>query len=213
MKRLIEYIQESIKTLKSNEKGIIVFDIDDTLIKTDSNIVKVIKYENGDRKNKVELSSEEYANDPDVVNHKDWFDFSEFRNPVKVMQSIVNGTPILKNLKILDAYINAGYEFCFLTARGCEDVVKYSIQTFIKHKDKNGKLKNIKRYFNMKMSAAVNDTVKDYKGSNDPEKKSIVLQKICSEYDKVVFVDDDKKNVDSAKSLNLPNLTVIKAWK
>ena len=52
MKRLIEYIQESIKTLKSNEKGIIVFDIDDTLIKTDSNIVKVIKYENGDRKNK-----------------------------------------------------------------------------------------------------------------------------------------------------------------
>ena len=110
MKRLIEYIQESINTLKSNEKGIIVFDIDDTLIKTDPNIVKVIKYENGDKKNKVELSSEEYAKDPDVVNHKDWFDFSEFRNPVKVMQSIVNGTPILKNLKILDAYINAGYE-------------------------------------------------------------------------------------------------------
>ena len=56
-------------------------------------------------------------------------------------------------------------------------------------------------------------TVKDYKGSNDPEKKAIILKKICNEYDKVVFVDDDKKNVDSAKSLNLPNLTVIKAWK
>jgi 4-hydroxy-3-methylbut-2-enyl diphosphate reductase IspH len=54
----------------------------------------------------------------------------------------------LKNLRILDAYINAGYEFCFLTARGCEDAVKYAIQTVIKHKDSEGILKDIKPYFN-----------------------------------------------------------------
>ena len=30
--------------------------------------------------------------------------------------------------------------------------------------------------------------------------------------DKVVFVDDDHKNVSAARNLNISNLTVIKAW-
>ena len=31
-------------------------------------------------------------------------------------------------------------------------------------------------------------------------------------YDRVVFVDDDQKNVNAAKGLNINNLKVIKAW-
>lgn len=213
MKHLKEYIIESIKKLQSNETGIIVFDIDDTLLKSNSDYIKVIKYINGDKSKKQYLSSEEFAKDPDVEKHKDWFDFSEFMNPTKCLKSILNGTPILKNLRILDSYINAGYEFCFLTARGCEDTVKYAIKKFIKYKDTDGKLKDIDKYFNHKESAAINDVCKFYKGSTDAEKKANVLKNLCRKYNKVIFVDDDEKNIKNAKELHLKNLKIIKAWK
>ena len=213
MKTLLEYINEAIKPLNNGKTGIVVFDIDDTLIKADSSLIKIRKYIGGDKHNMVELSSDEYAKDPDVVDHKDWFDFSEFKNPAKVVTSIINGTPLLKNLRILDAYVNAGYEFCFLTARGCEDAVKYALSAILKVRDADGVLASIGNRFNMKLSAAVNDTNKHYKGSTDPEKKANVLSDLCSKFDKVVFVDDDRKNVAYARQLNLKNLTVIQAWK
>lgn len=213
MKTLTQYLFESIKRLAPGKTGIVVFDIDDTLIQADASSIKIGKYVNGDKRNKIYLSSEEFAHDPDVKDHKDWFDFSEFQNPQKVVQSIVNGTPILKNLRILDAYINAGYEFCFLTARGCEDAVKYAIQTVIKYKDPNGVLKDIKPYFNRELSAAINDCNKGYKGKSDAERKSIILRELSSKFDYVTFVDDDPKNVALARGMHLNNLTVINAWK
>lgn len=213
MRTLSQFIIESIKKLNKNKTGIVVFDIDDTLIQADTNSIKIGKYVNGDKNNKIFLSSEEFAHDSDVKEHKDWFDFSEFQNPQKVVQSIINGTPILKNLRILDAYLNAGYEFCFLTARGCEDAVKYAIQTVIKHRDADGILKDIKPYFNKDLSAAINDTSKGYEGKSDAERKSNVLRDLCDDFDYVVFVDDDPKNVALARDMHLSNLTVIKAWK
>ena len=212
MKQLSAYIFERIKNLPDSVKGLIVFDIDDTLIQADEDVMSIGKFVDGDRKHKISLSTEEFAKDPDVKEHKDWFDFSDFQNPQKVVQSIIKGTPLLKNLRILDAYLNAGYEFCFLTARGCEDAVKYAIQTVIKYRDDKGVLNNIAPYFNKDVSAAINDSNKDYDGRTDAEKKSNVLKEICSKFDYVVFVDDDNKNVAQAKELNLNNLTVIKAW-
>ena len=213
MKHLKQFIQETIQHLPYGKTGIVVFDIDDTLIQADKDVVSIGKFINGDRKNKISISTEEFAKDPDAKYHKNWFDFSDFQNPQKVVQSIIKGTPILKNLRILDAYLNAGYEFCFLTARGCEDAVKYAIQNVIKYRDENGVLNNIAPYFNKDVSAAINDSNKAYKGRTDAEKKSNVLREICSKFDYVVFVDDDNKNVVHAKELNLNNLTVIKAWK
>lgn len=212
MKSLLQFINESINKLPYGKTGIVVFDIDDTLIQADEDVMSIGKFVDGDRKHKISLSTEEFAKDPDVKEHKDWFDFSDFQNPQKVVQSIIKGTPLLKNLRILDAYLNAGYEFCFLTARGCEDAVKYAIQTVIKYRDDKGVLNNIAPYFNKDLSAAINDSNKDYDGRTDAEKKSNVLKEICSKFDYVVFVDDDNKNVAQAKELNLNNLTVIKAW-
>ena len=212
MKSLLQFINESINKLPYGKSGIVVFDIDDTLIQADEDVMSIGKFVDGDRKHKISLSTEEFAKDPDVKEHKDWFDFSDFQNPQKVVQSIIKGTPLLKNLRILDAYLNAGYEFCFLTARGCEDAVKYAIQTVIKYRDDKGVLNNIAPYFNKDVSAAINDSNKDYDGRTDAEKKSNVLKEICSKFDYVVFVDDDNKNVAQAKELNLNNLTVIKAW-
>ena len=213
MKPLKQFIQEAIQHLPYGKTGIVVFDIDDTLIHADEDVMSIYKFINGDRKNKISLSTEEFAKDPDAKEHKDWFDFSDFQNPQKVVQSIIKGTPILKNLRILDAYLNAGYEFCFLTARGCEDAVKYAIQNVIRYRDENGVLNSIAPYFNKDVSAAINDTNKEYKGKTDAEKKSNVLREICSKFDYVVFVDDDYKNVAQAKELNLNNLTIIKALK
>ena len=213
MKHLNQFIQEAIQHLPYDKTGIVVFDIDDTLIRADKDVVSISKFINGDRKNKISISTEEFAKDPDAKDHKNWFDFSDFQNPQKVVQSIIKGTPILKNLKILDAYLNAGYEFCFLTARGCEDAIKYAIQDVIKYKDENGVLNNIDPWFNKDVSAAINDSNKEYKGKTNAEKKSNVLREICSKFDYVVFVDDDNKNVAHANELNLNNLTVIEAWK
>lgn len=212
MKSLTQYISEAIKHLPSSKKGLIVFDIDDTLLKCDSEIIKIYKKEPG--KPEIALTTDEFAADPDSfdINKNDWFDFRDFRDPKKVYTSIIKGTPLIKNLRIMDSYIDAGYEFCFLTARGCEETVKDALDHFLKTKGKNGELKELGNIFNKALSHAVSDATKQYNGTTSADKKANVLVDLCSKYDSVVFVDDDTKNVRAAKGLNLPNLKVIKAW-
>ena len=132
--------------------------------------------------------------------------------PVEMTVAEIEEQLGIKNLKIMDDYIQAGYDFCFLTARSCEDTVKKAIGDFLKFRDKDGALKELGDSFKKTFSHAVNDTIKDYPGKSDSEKKANVLKKLCKEYDRVVFVDDDKKNVIAARELNIPNLKVIKAW-
>lgn len=212
MKSLIVYINEKIKDLPDSIKGLIVFDIDDTILKVDPSLMKVYKQEPG--KPEVALTTEEFAKDPDAEdpNKRDWFDYRDFKDPMKVYNSIITGTPLIKNLKIMDNYIQAGYDFCFLSARSCEDVVKKALSDFLKFRDEDGALKELGDSFKKIFSHAVNDDIRNYPGKTDAEKKANVLIKLCKEYDKVVFVDDDKKNVSAARDLNIKNLKVIKAW-
>ena len=222
MKSLVEYIQESLEkdqylseSIKrlSGHTGIIVFDIDDTLLKANPKAVSIYKKEPGKLAQK--LSTEEFAKDPDAADpsKRSWFDYREFNDPIKVYDSIVSGTPIIKNLRILDSYVNAGYDFCFLTARSCESVVKSALEEFLMVRDKDGRLKKLQDEFKKNLSHAVNDNIKSYPGSTDAEKKANILRKMCDKYDRVVFVDDDEKNVKSARQLGLKNLKVIKAQK
>ncbi len=212
MKSLKVYIIESIKRLPKSVKGIIVFDIDDTILKVDSSLMKIYKKEPG--KQEIALTTEEFAKDPDAedIDKRKWFDYRDFRDPLKVYNSIITGTPLIKNLKIMDDYIQAGYDFCFLTARGCEEIIKKAIGDFLKFRDEDGALKELGDSFKKTFSHAVNDEIKKYPGKTDAEKKANVLTKLCKEYDKVVFVDDDTKNVNAARNLKISNLKVIKAW-
>lgn len=212
MKSLQVYILERVKDLPESVQGLIVFDIDDTLLKVDPSLMSVYKKEPG--KTEVKLTTEQFAKDPDAEDpsKRDWFDYRDFRDPVKVYNSIISGTPLIKNLKIMDDYIKAGYDFCFLTARGCEETIKKAIGDFLKFRDEDGALKELGDSFKKTFSHAVNDEVKKYPGSNDADKKAKILTKLCKEYDRVVFVDDDKKNVSAARGLNIKNLKVIKAW-
>jgi len=160
------------------------------------------------------LTTEEFAKDPDANNpdKKSWFDYRDFRDPIKVYNSIITGTPLIKNLKIMDDYIKAGYDFCFLTARGCEDTIKKAIKDFLKFRDEDGALKELGDSFKETFSHAINDDYKKYPGKSDADKKAKILIKLCKKYDRVVFVDDDHKNISAARNLNIKNLKVIKAW-
>ena len=212
MKSLQVYIFEKIKTLPNSVKGLIVFDIDDTILKVDSSLMGVYKKEPG--KPEKRLTTDEFAKDPDAgdPSKKSWFDYRDFQDPVKVYNSIISGTPLIKNLKIMDDYIKAGYDFCFLTARACEETIKKAIKEFLKFRDEDGALKELGNSFKETFSHAINDTEKKYPGKSDADKKAIVLTKLCKQYDRVVFVDDDHKNVSAARNLNISNLKVIKAW-
>jgi hypothetical protein len=211
MKHLQQYIFEKIKDLPKSVKGLIVFDIDDTLLKVDSSLMSIYKTVDGKT---IKLSTEEFAKDPDAGDpeKKKLFDLKDFYTPEKVYNSIIAGTPLIRNLKIMDDYIKAGYDFCFLTARGCEEIIKKAIGDFLKFRDEDGKLKELGDTFKKTFSHAINDEIKKYPGKTDAEKKANVLTKLCKEYDKVVFVDDDHKNVNAACELNIKNLKVIKAW-
>ena len=212
MKSLELYIFEKIKDLPKSVSGLIVFDIDDTLLKVDPNMMAVYKKEPG--KPEIRLTTEEFAKDPDAEDEskKSWFDFRDFVDPIKVYNSIISGTPLIKNLRIMDNYIKAGYDFCFLTARGCEETIKKAIGDFLKFRDEDGALKKLGDSFKKTFSHAVNDEIKKYPGSTDAEKKGNVLKKLCKKYDRVVFVDDDTKNISAARNLSIKNLKVIKAW-
>ena len=220
MKSLQVYIYENIqkpllervKDLPDSIKGIIVFDIDDTILKVNPAQIRIYKTKPGE--SEIALTTDEFAQDPDAgdPSKKSWFDYRDFRDPVKVYNSIISGTPLIKNLKIMDDYIKAGYDFCFLTARGCEEIVKKALKDFLRFKDDDGALHELGDTFKETFSHAVNDEIKNYPGESDAIKKGNVLKKLCAEYDKVVFVDDDTKNVQAARGLNMPNLKVIKAW-
>lgn len=212
MKALKVYIFEKIQDLPKSVKGLIVFDIDDTILKVDPSLMRIYKKEPG--KKEIPLTTEQFAKDKDAEdpNKKSWFDYRDFNDPLKVYNSIISGTPLIKNLKIMDDYINAGYDFCFLTARACEETVKKAIKEFLLFRDEDGALKELGDIFKETFSHAINDSEKKYPGKSDAEKKAIVLQDICKNYDRVVFVDDDHKNVSAARNLNIPNLKVIKAW-
>lgn len=211
MKSLQVYILEKVKDLPKSVKGLIVFDIDDTLLKVDSSKISIYKKVDG---KEVVLSTEEFAKDPDAADpsKKDLFDLRDFYTPEKVYNSIMSGTPLIRNLKIMDDYVNAGYDFCFLTARGCEETVKKALSDFLRIRKDDGALHELGNVFKKTISHAVNDHYKIYKGETDAEKKANVLIDLCKKYDKVVFVDDDTKNVRAARGLNIKNLKVIKAW-
>ena len=203
-------IVEEVKEVKDGE-GCLCVDIDDCILQADSSSIGIWKEKPGEKP--IRLSSEQYAKDPDAATHKEWFNYKEFRDPEKVYNSIINGTPLLRQLRLLDAHVRANYHIAFLTARGLQDVVDKALRAFLKYKDSNGNLVPIGDKLKSDISAAVNDMkwVEAYPTAGDPEKKAMVLKNLCKKYKKVKFCDDDLKNLQYARSLKLPNLQVIQA--
>jgi len=205
-------------------RGLVVLDIDDTLLKASSAVIKCYKSIDG---KEIPLTTAQFATDPDkkkmgsnvimydVTPPKKGIAFSvrEFNDPEKVYKSIVTGTPIVKNLQKMDEYIRKGWDVSFLTARGLEGTVNKSLKDFLKYRQTDGTLTPVGSKLKSALSAAVNDKDIKYLGRDDGEKKANVLKKLCSYYTYVVFIDDDDRNTKAADALGIENLRVVKAAK
>ena len=189
--------------------GIILADIDDTILRSRPKDIGVWKYKDGES---IRLSTTEYADDPDVHNPDVKFSYHEFEDPKLVRKSILNGTPLTRNLKIIDKYLDKGYDFAFLTARGQEDVIKEVMESFMKYNSPSGMV-DIGERFKKGLSYAVTDEkyCEVFDGLSHAERKAEVIKHIAEMYDEVVFIDDDFKNLQLAKNLHLPNLITIQA--
>jgi hypothetical protein len=222
----LELVMKEERDFKDGETGLLVLDIDDTLLKANPNVIKVYKSINGVEK---AISTAEFAKDPDKAKmgknvkmykntedapkHGIAFSIREFRDPQKVYDSITKGTPIIKNLKLMDDHIRHGWDVSFLTARGLQKVVTKALDDFLRTRTKDGNLVPLGDSFKKALSAAVNDEDIKYAGSDDGEKKANVLRELSKKYTKVKFVDDDDRNINAVRSLRkeLPNVKAVKA--
>lgn len=208
---LIFELHEPVK----GKKNVILFDIDDTLLT--ANNIHIIKIEPDGKETK--LTPDEYAKEPKEQEKARGvkYDYREFRDPKIVERSITTGTPIWKNLRILDDHIKSGWNVGILTARGLEDVVFRALQKWLMFRDDKGELKPIQDKLAKNIVHAVNDDVKQYVGMSDFEKKANVIRNYSKSYDLVKFVDDDLNNLNKVKEMakeeDLKNIIVIRAWK
>lgn len=195
-------------------KGILILDIDDTLVRA-TGVYIYKKDKNG--KEVAKFEPEDFAKEDVKAERAKGFsyDYRDFDNPEKLYNSIIEGEPLIKNLKIFDAHINAGWDIGFLTARGVESANKAAIFEWLKYRDKKGNLIPLPKE-RVKYFIAINDpkrqaeVKKRLESGGDFDVKGIYLQDIQKAYDRVKFVDDDLKNVISARKV-LPKKDVIVA--
>ena len=192
----------SEEKLPEGKKGILLLDIDDTLLKADGSLIKIYRKLPTD-KEEVALSSAEYAKENVTPETKEYYDYRDFNNGKKVYASIAKGAPLLNNLKVVDAFYNGGYKLGILTARGCANDVKRAIKAFLKVRDAKGNF--VDAPIDEKDIHCVNDLALNkagaYPGATDFEKKQNVLRNYAKKYDYVYFIDDDPKNINALKAL------------
>jgi hypothetical protein len=202
--------------IPKGKKNVILFDMDDTLLT--ANNIHIIKIDPNGKE--TALTPDQYAKEPKIEEKARGvkYDYREFRDPSIVEKSIATGTPIWKNLRILDDHVKNKWAVGILTARGLEDIVYRALQKWLMFRDdKTGELKPIGKKLARNIVHAVNDNVKQYTGMTDFEKKANVIREYAKTYDLVKFVDDDPANIEAVKEMvkkeKLNNVVVIQAWK
>ncbi len=207
LRNLIEEIKKPVG------KGIIIFDIDDTLVKAKD----IFIYKMKDGKEVGKFTPDQFAKqDVKAEMAKGYtYDYRDFDNPDKLYTSIMKGEPLFKNLNMMDAHMRAGWDIGFLTARGMEQANKKAIKDWLLYRNEKGELVPIPEE-RVKYFIAVNDLdrkkelAKMAKSGGDFDAKGVYLNEIKKKYDVVKFVDDDMKNVLKARSV-LPKKDVIVA--
>lgn len=181
---------------ESKKNKLLLLDIDDTIVRA-KNIYIYKKV--GDKE--IKLTPEEYAKESH--GHEDEYDFRDFNNAEKISNSIKTGDPIVNVLKFMDNMIQKGYSIGILTARGMEDTIRDTLQSWLMY-EKRGKLRSIGS--KLKEVFAINDELKKYSGATDFEKKANVIKTLSKAYNEIVFVDDDIRNIRAVQDLHLQNV-------
>lgn len=189
-------------------KNICLFDVDDTLLKA-KGIYIYRKLPTDDKE--IALTPQEFAEDKNTrdYNNMKYYNFRDFEDPEKIYNSIICGTPLIHNLKYVDEFHDKKYEIGILTARRHEEFVYKAICKWLKYKNKDGKFEDIE--IKREYVFAINDKKYSDAGIPDADKKIFVLKNMSKEFEKIVYIDDDDKNIKKAKESGIENLTVIKA--
>jgi hypothetical protein len=182
--------------LMKKSKNILFLDIDNTLL-TPNNIY--IYYNDG--KTKIAYTPDEYNKINPNINEKHFFDFSDFRDPHVVKNSIITADPIYRTLNIVDMFTEYNFDIGILTARGAEQIIKNVMPMWLK--------KNLKNPFKIRKRNiyAINDEYKKYNGYTDSNRKLNVLKRYIknNNYDNIVFIDDNKNTIDLINDYNKKN--------
>jgi hypothetical protein len=175
---LRDYILEQFTVAGTQSDKILLFDVDDTLIKSD---VKVHVIKNGEVIKK--LSSTEFNSYK--LQPGESFDYSEFED-----EDILNNRSVfLKYWDTLQREYKDGTHIGILTARSNKDM-------FYRFFKSNGiTIKN-------ELVFAINDPKLNLKGSTIEERKAEVIKRLAKwGYKTMVFFDDNEANLKTAKKL------------
>jgi len=194
-----ELFLEGAPSVPSGKKYLLLLDIDDTLLKA-NNIFIHRKLPTD--KSVVKLTPDQYAKEKVTPETKKYYSYEEFRDPKIVEKSIISGTPIWRNLRIMDDHIKAGWEIGILTARGLESVIDSALRKWLMFRNSDSVLVSLKNDLKRNLINAVNDEVKIYKGKTDYEKKVNVIKDYLKKgFDKIKFLDDDMKNIKAVREM------------
>lgn len=160
-------------------QSITIFDVDDTLVVTDSKI----KVTDTKTKETFELTPAEF-NEFEVKSHYD-MNYDDFKN----LDILKAGKIIDKIFKILKEAMANGRRVGIITARADKEL----IFQFLYH---NGVIVNKNYIF------AINDPKLGFKGSTANKKKQAFIELLKVGFRDFIFYDDDQANLRIANSLN-----------
>ena len=210
MKTFKEHINESKAT-----DIIHVFDLDDSLVFTDSKIY----YTEPEQPQKT-ASTGEFAKIRSKLHKNTKYDWKDFHETKNSYMGIVKGRPNIPVLRLLDKAIASGSKIGILTARGNQSSVLAAVKDWLLYKNSEGDLKKMPReIFKKKYCFAVGD-LKTMKalghmgGSLNPQDlKAYVLREIFGNkygFKRIVFIDDDELTINTVDNLNDSRITTIK---
>ena len=199
---------KSILSELANVNKLILLDLDDTLVEA----AEIFIYKQLPNGEEIRLTPSEYA-DEDVEGEDTIYDYRDFNNPKTVKKSIKKGEPIVPNLEIMDELLKKGYDIGILTARGTEDIIYNTLREWLMIRDTNGELIPIGDKLSRENVFAVNDPkYTELEKYTDYQKKSIVVNGLLDDYDEIIFIDDDNKNLKEMHRLKQA-LNTLKANK
>ncbi len=183
----------------ANLNKLVLLDLDDTVVEADD----IYIYRQFPGEEEVALTPAEYRNERVTDDTKQYYDYRDFADPKSITDSIMGGEPIVTNLSVMDELINRGYQIGILTARGHEDTVYDTLREWLMYRDKNGQLVPIGDRLDRNLVYAVNDavTASNLTAVADFDKKAEVINGLLDQYDEIIFLDDDIKNLKAVKKL------------
>ena len=192
-------IQKSLLTELANINKLVLLDLDDTLVEA----ADIFIYKQLPGEEEVALTPMEYAKEKVTPETQEYYDYRDFMDPDTVELSIKTGEPIVANLEVMDDFIKRGYSVGILTARSEEDTIHQTLSNWLMYRNKEGELVPLGDRLSRDLVFAVNDpkTSSKLESESDYGKKAEVINLLLDDFDEIIFLDDDNKNLKAIRQL------------